>query len=229
MLTPLKSPLTLEIRGKLGPYVYARNHWGPLARIRPGARTMSSPFQDTQRARMKTVSLRWSNNLSQPQRDAWLAFAQTLPPKHRLGQPYSPGGFCRFIACNLIAYKINGSFLDWPPANLDINQPTAILITAATHSPQLLTATLSHPSSPTDCAILNATLPRNPGRHNPGMIWRPLTILTPPWPDSQDLTAAYNANFGTLTAGKRIWLTLQLANPANGAVSTQLLATALIS
>jgi hypothetical protein len=226
VLDPLHSPIYSEIRGKLGHWVYARNPSGPLARPRPGKRKMSSALQTAQRQIFKVVIPRWSSVLTDAQRAAWCAFTQDYPRQDQLGQRYVPSGFNRFTQANVVSYALAGTFINDPPQDLQVSQPTLVIVVALAASPLAVKLSINSPLKSGEYWILSATDPRNAGRIAPGQIWRPLASANTALPQTVDASAAYAASFKPLTSGKRVFFSLRIANTTNGAESVAITTSA---
>lgn len=220
MADPLNNPLTTEIRGKLGTWVYARNPQGPLRREWKEHRSMSSAAQDAWRLIFKAAALRWNATLTEEQRRAWRTFTENHPRNDSLRQSYAPSGQNRHAGCNAISYLYAGTFLDDPPLDLHCHQPAGVEIITATAAPQALEVTMSGTLDADEYWVLSAAPLKNVGRQNVNNLWGPLDFDNDPLPYTDDAIAAYTAKFSALTAGKRIHIKFQIANVATGTIST---------
>jgi hypothetical protein len=214
-----QSAILSEIRGKLGPWVYARNRGGPIRRPYQEHRTMTSPAQTAQQNLMAAVRPRWSSTLTETQRRAWREFTEQFTRHDQLAQAYAPSGIARFCGCNIISYKYAGTFLDDPPVDLHCHQPTAVEILTATAAPQTLTIRMYGTLDANESWVLGSTPAKSVGFHNLANLWRPLAFGTNALPFTYNAIAAYTATFGPLLAAKRIGVRFQIANAATGTIS----------
>jgi hypothetical protein len=229
MPEPFNNPIYTELRGKLGNWVYARNHWGPLRRPWHEHRTMSSPAQDTWRAINHVVWPRWNLNLTDQQRAAWRAFTEQYPKHDQLRQSYCPSGQNRWAGCNSISYAYGGVFLDDPPVDLHCHQPGEVTILIATASPQALTIHMEGTLDADEYWVLAAAPLTKPGRFNVCNLWRPLAFGSDALPYTFDALSDYTAKFTALIAGKKINVKFQIANVATGTISQSITAVLLVT
>lgn len=225
MLDPTNNAITLQIRGKLGAWVYASNPTGPIRRPWLEHRSMSSPAQDAWRIIFKAVALRWNANLNDAQRLAWRTFTETYRRSDQLQQTYAPSGQNRHAGCNAISYAYAGTFLDQPPADLHCHQPALVEIITATAAPQALSIRMYGTLDADECWVLTAAPLMNVGRNNVNNLWRPLDFGNDALPYTTNAIAEYTAKFSALVAGKKINVRLQIANTATGTISTPVTAS----
>lgn len=85
-------------RGSVGGITYTANQWAQIiARARTAPVNPSTPFQTTIRSALSNVSAQWEI-MTQDERDAWSAYAQTVIFTGPLGQ-YQITGRLMFIRC----------------------------------------------------------------------------------------------------------------------------------
>ena len=220
MLTLTNKPTISEIRGKIGNWVYARNRFGPFRYPYQEHKTMSSPAQDAWRLIFKAAALRWNSTLSDTQREAWRTFTDAYPRADALAQSYAPSGQNRHAGCNAISYAYAAAFIDDPPSDLHCHQPTFVQITTATAAPQALEILMHGTLDADEYWVLSASPLTNVGFNNPSRLWRPLDFGSDALPFTYDAIATYTAKFSALSATKKLFIRLQIANVATGIIST---------
>ncbi len=229
MLDALNNPLVVEIRGKLGAWVYARSPTGAIRRPWKEHPTMSSPAQDAERLIFKAAALRWNANLNDDQRLAWRTFTESYPRADALRQAYAPSGQNRHAGCNAVSYAYKGTFLDNPPPDLHCHQPTQLEILTATAAPQALSIRIYGTLDADEYWVLCAAPLQNVGRSNVNNLWRPLDFGNDVLPYTKDALADYTAKFSALVATKKIHVRLQIANTATGTISTPITTSKVVS
>ena len=229
MLIQSNKPTISEIRGKIGNWVYFRDCGGPQRKPWQEHPTMSSPAQDAQRLIIAAIYPRWSDTLTDAQREAWRKFTDSYPRHDALGQQYTPSGQNRHMGCNAISYKYNATFINDPPADLHCHQPTALIILTATVTPQALSIRMYGTLDADEYWVLTATPLQNAGVANVTSLWRPLAFNTDALPFTYNAIGAYTATFSALLAGKKVHARLQIANVATGTISIGITTSLIVS
>jgi len=90
-----------EARGSMGGIVFSRNRGGAYIRNRTHPVNPNSTRQSEQRNLMREASDQWAS-LTQPQRDAWNAYAPNVTRLNKLGETIQTTGRAEFIAVNIL-------------------------------------------------------------------------------------------------------------------------------
>jgi hypothetical protein len=229
MLTLSNKTTISELRGKLGRWVYARNRGGPIRRPWRPQSLPISPAQQTWTDNFKACAARWNSTLTEPQRQAWRAFAQTHTRYDQLHQPYTLTGQNQHASCNAISHYYATTWLDWPPDNLDVTQPDALTITACNFSPAYLSIQIHPQPATNEYWALSAAPQQRPGFNNAARLFRAWIAGAHNYVPAPDLAPAYAAAFRPLIYGKKLFLRYQIANVTHGSISRAITAAAFVA
>ncbi len=127
----------LDIRGSIGGQVFSKNRFGAYIRKKTVPVNPRSSAQNAIRNIMANVVSRWSNNLTQLQRDAWEVYAAAITVVNKLGESIFLTGFNHYVRSNVARKNINHAVIDVAPVDLSL-PPTdtafAIVASSATQS-----------------------------------------------------------------------------------------------
>jgi len=200
------------IRGSMGGTTFSRNACGDYIRNRTKPVHPRSPLQNARRANLAYLAKYWSNDLTQQQRDDWIAYANATTWKNRLGDDITINGLAAFVRLNAFQLMIPSDVIpDAPTAN---GHGGGITLTFAAES-DTTKIQLDEPggSFDKDTERHNAWLfmghPTEPGRiatpkgmRYIGRIWgSALNPLTYPY----QLDAAYTIRAGQLVTLRAMW------------------------
>jgi len=96
----IKGLLASEMSGSLAGITASHNRGGLYFRARAIPVNPSSIYQQAVRGAMATLATRWSNTLTQLQRDAWEVYATNVPVTDRLGASRKLTGLNWYSAAN---------------------------------------------------------------------------------------------------------------------------------
>lgn len=105
----------VDARGSIGGMTVSRNRYGSYARARIAPVNPQSPLQSAIRALIALVTIRWTFNLSQANRDAWGVYADNVPATNKLGESINLSGFNQFIKSNIVSANVGLPFIDAAP------------------------------------------------------------------------------------------------------------------
>jgi hypothetical protein len=135
----IKGLLASEMSGSLAGITASHNRGGQYFRARAIPVNPSSVFQQVIRGAMSSLAIRWTNTLTQPQREAWNVYAANVPVTDRLGASRKLTGLNWFAACNTPRIQagviLPTVYIDAAPivmTNADLTPPTIVSATAAT-------------------------------------------------------------------------------------------------
>lgn len=103
--------------GSLGGIVASHNKGGQYFRIRSIPTDPSTPSQVTVRGIISTLSNRWSNTLTQLQRDAWGVYAANVPRPNRFGGSQLLSGIAHYVRSNTPRLQADPGGADLPVAD----------------------------------------------------------------------------------------------------------------
>lgn len=186
-------------RNRAGQYV--RNRRAPVQPLGTGRRAFI-------RGAMGSASSSWGG-LTDAQRAAWNSYADVTPYVDRLGQSITLTGHQIFVAINTQLLNCGSAISNVPPIDNVVPVLTDVTFLADI-SDTTVAAGFATTGSPSDF-ILVAYSPQMPsGRQFNGRWWQAGTVAG----DSgdADFYAEYIAEFGALTAGRRIFVKLTPVN-----------------
>lgn len=128
-----KGALISQLSGKLGGIVASTVKGGvQVLRRRPGASMKNTTLQAAVRAALATLSARWSQVLTQAQRDAWDTYALNVTKLNGQGDAIHVSGFAWYVGNNIPRVNQNGTLAtlaldpaDEAPTTYDVGNPEA--------------------------------------------------------------------------------------------------------
>jgi hypothetical protein len=130
-----KSALVTEASGSMGGMVASHNRFGQYFRARAVPVNPSSIYQQIIRSVMLSLASRWSDTLTDPQREAWESYAANVQRPDALGEPRTLTGLNWYIAMNVPRIQAGGTHVDVAPTIYTmavLTLPTIVSATAAT-------------------------------------------------------------------------------------------------
>jgi len=125
-----KSALVTEASGSLGGLVASHNKGGQYLRARVVPVNPGTPQQEFIRATMADLANRWSNTLSDAQRDQWTAYAEAVPIPSALGDPHNIPPLAMYVRSNVTRLQAGLARIDTGPAILNLGSFTVPTIDA---------------------------------------------------------------------------------------------------
>ena len=196
----MKVPYTKS--GKCGDTVWQRNRHGQVSYPAFVPYNPRTPAQVNGRAIWRTVNLRW-RTLTQPQRDRWIAVAETKRSRRRLTDGKLTGQTL-FVKINYPQAYLGRPEFDLPPRYPRFLK-LAVSSLSVTNVAGVLRISLACPDDPGDHTLLRASAPLSAGRKT-CTGFRIIGICPPAVQGSADITALYTARFGVPRIGSKIFL-----------------------
>lgn len=128
--------------GKQGGIVWSRNRAGAYVRNRAVPVNPNSATQVAVRNAVRALTIRWSQTLTQVQRDAWDLYASNVSWTGKLGQSVSLTGLNHYVRSNTEMLRHNGSYIDAAPTIFEL--ATAELALAVTMSAAAQTGDITY-------------------------------------------------------------------------------------
>jgi hypothetical protein len=195
--------LDIPQAGKIGRQVTASNRSGQYHRqlVIP-----ANPCTQTQigvRHTFGAIAARW-RTLTQDQRNAWTATAQTTNSVPRLGQSGPLTGSQLFTRINCSRVALGADPLDNPPAppHFPAN-PVGVLV--ITNLGGVITLKLACPNPPAQHTTVRAAAPCSQGIHYSDH-YRILGVLSAPVQGFCDITHLYQACYGSPPIGTKVFI-----------------------
>lgn len=224
----LFGPIITDSRGSQGGTTFTANRFGPSMRRRSSPRNPKSSRASLVRSRVAYFSQLWTTALDDSDRADWQTLADSYPVTDVYGNDYTLTGLQFFQRVNSRLAMAEIAPILTAPADQAVD-PLATLSFAAT-SPATLTITFTvSPIGSTKSLYLFATPPLSPGITN----FTPyLSFLLASAANASSTYAAgtaYAARFGSIRAGKRIYINAAILVRTTGALSLPLLTGAIAS
>jgi len=120
--------------GSMAGNTFARNRYGNYVRARTKPVNPSSERQNLVRSVLAYLTERWSETVTEDQRDAWRAYADGVVMKNRLGEAIHLSGFNHYIRSNANVCRRNETLYDDAPViNTLPDQDPTLSITTEVH------------------------------------------------------------------------------------------------
>ena len=110
-----KSPVYTQASGSIGGLTYSHNRGGLYTRARSIPTNPNSTEQQTVRAAFGSLSQRWTQTLTETQRDEWENYAALTPVTNRLGDELILSGQQMYIRCNTVRIQCGVAEVDDGP------------------------------------------------------------------------------------------------------------------
>jgi hypothetical protein len=110
-----KSQVYTQASGSVGGLTYSHNRGGMYTRGRSIPVNPNSSEQQTVRAVFGSLAQRWTNILTQQQRDGWENYAALTPVTNRLGDELLLSGQQMYIRCNTVRVQASVAEVDDGP------------------------------------------------------------------------------------------------------------------
>lgn len=132
-----KSQIVTQASGSVGGLTASHNRGGLYFRARAVPVNGNTIYQQAVRNYIKTCAAAWSQTLTQPQRDAWTAYAAAVPYVDSLGEPRFIPPLAMYCACNVPRLQAGLTRVDAGPVVLVMavmTQPTYTITAPSTGS-----------------------------------------------------------------------------------------------
>lgn len=210
-----------DMRGSEGGRTYSRNRGGAYQRSRVAPLNPQTPRQQAQRQILSDVAKGWAGDLSQAQRDQWIAFAAANPITDVFGETLVLTGAQMYSRLNGRLLTAGLSGITTPPANLDV---TALATATATFDVGTGSVEVTFTPSPLPAnhhLQVRATPAVGAGIAYIRNRLRFLVATGAAESSPYDFESDWTSRFGTLpSAGQKVVALFNTISDVNGAVST---------
>jgi hypothetical protein len=196
----MKVPYTKS--GKCGHTVWQRARYGQISYAAFYPTNPRTPSQVNGRDIFRAVNARWAT-LTEAQRLAWIAVAETRRSKRRLTDGKLTGKIL-FVKINYPLAYLGRPQFDLPPCYPRFPK-LAVSSLSVTNVAGVLKISLACPSGPGDHLILRASAPLSAGRKT-CTDFRIIGTCPPSGQGSADITALYTARFSASRVGSKLFL-----------------------
>lgn len=172
--------------------------------------------QQNQRGILSVLSQAW-RGLTEAQRTSWQGLSAQIPQSNRIGDTIQLSG-------NALYNQLNGNLAlaglaanDTAPVLESETQLTAMSIVADASAHTLVFTTTFGATNPNDGYIVEATPQLSPGKYFVKNLFRIVKVNDPVTDlNGLDIGADYEAQFGVLTTGKKIFVRARPLNDVTG-------------
>lgn len=220
--------LVTDGRGKIGGHVASKNRGGAYLRTKVTPVNPQTSFQSVARARITTFSQGW-RSLTAAQQSAWNSAVSNFQKTDIFGDLKNPSGLNLYVRLNSNITEAGGTAIVLPPLPGTVTAPLTVTLTGAAGTPALSVAWTGG-AIPADTAWVARLTPQvSAGRSFVKSLYRNLLVLPAADTTPTDILTEYNARFGTLVAGQRIFLEVVAVNLLTGVKSTPLSTFAVVA
>lgn len=212
------SALVSDMRNKLNGSVLSKNRFGNYMRNKTTPVNPQTTHQQNARAILSAMSQGWAG-ITQAQRNAWGALAQTLPFTDIFGDPKVLTGQQMYVKLNSNLQKIGGAAVSNAPVKESVPAVaiTALAATAAGGALTGLDATISPATVPAGFSVaVYATPAINPGVQFVKNRYRFLGVAPAPVGGVIDLEPLWNARYGGIVSGQKVFVRIALVSSTSG-------------
>lgn len=208
------SALVSEMRNKLNGSVFSKNRAGNYLRNKVTPVNPQTTAQTLVRGIFASLSAQW-RTLPQTEQNAWNAASANFPVVDIFGDTKYLSGQQLFIRLNANLAQAGGGALTSPPSPSLAPTPGLLSVTADASTPEV-ELTFTEAAVPgTVTLIVWATPQVSPGKSFVKNLYRslgPQVITT----NTLDIATAYEARFGLLTPGQKLFVKCVYINNASG-------------
>lgn len=215
------SALVSEMRNKLNGSVFARNRGGNYLRTKVTPTNPKSAAQVLVRSRLTQFSQAW-RGLTQAQRDAWNSVVSQFATTDIFGDIVNPSGNTLYTKINSNITNAGGVALVLPPNPTGVTALTEVSVQAQVTGNGFGVAFAPDEVPANTAMIIEATPCLSAGISNANSQFRQIAVVPATEESPYDAGADYIAKFGTLTAGKKVFVRAKFVNLLTGEVSQAL-------
>lgn len=212
--------IVVDGRGKIGGHVMTKNRQGSALRTKVTPTNRKTNTQQGSKNRLANLSDNW-RALTDAQRQAWDAAAQDVKKSNIFGDSYSPTGKNLYMIVNQNLVLAGSAAVSAPPAVTPATALTSLTVSDFA-SGALEFAFAPSPVPASHVLRVEATRPLSPGVNAAGSQFRFVKNIAASQTTPQDIATEYEAIFGTIPVGKRIFIRAYTINTTSGARSLPL-------
>lgn len=157
-----------DARGSIESTVFSKNRYGNYMRNRTTPVNPQSVRQQGVRTDLSSLVDRWSNTLTQAQRDGWNTYAANVPTTNKLGETIKLSGYNWYVGNNTAMLQAGGVIVDDAPTNFTRVGADATYAVALSEATQLISVTFDNTlpwaNDDNGWMLISMSLPVNGGR-----------------------------------------------------------------
>lgn len=215
-------------RNKVGGHVFSKNRGGAYMRTKVTPSNPQTSQQAIARNRITTYSQNW-RALTATQRAAWEAAVSNFTATDIFGDIKNPSGINLYIKLNSNLSEIAAAAITLPPLPTSVIGPATIALTGAAGTPALSFAWTGGAIPATTAWIVRVTPQVSPGKSFVKNLYRNLVVLPAADTTPTSILTEFNARFGTLVAGQKVFIEITAVGTTTGIKSTPLNTSAIIA
>jgi len=211
----LTTAIVADIRNKLNGSVFSKNRYGSYVRTKVTPVNPQTTAQQNVRNRLSTNSQAW-RGLTDAQRQGWINAAPNFPTTDIFGNPKILSGNALYVKLNNNLAGAGIAAIDDAP--LPVAIPAVVLgaLAAAAGTPAI-TAAFTPSPVPTDFSFLIEATPQvGAGISFVKNRYRSLQYVAAAGTSPANLLTNYNAKFGTLVEGMKIFIRITAISTTTG-------------
>lgn len=220
--------LVTDGRGKIGGHVASKNRGGAYLRTKVTPVNPNTSFQADVRNRLTTYAQGW-RGLTATQRAAWNGAVSNFQKTDIFGDLKNPSGLNLYVRLNSNIEEGAGSAILNPPLPSSVVGPETITLTAAAGAAAISLAWTGGVIPANTAWVVRATPQVSAGKSFVKNLYRNLVVLPAADATPTSILTEYNARFGTLVAGQKIFVEVVAINLLTGLKSTALSTSAIVA
>lgn len=224
----LYGPVVTDSRGSIGGTTFTNGRSGATTRARRPPRNAKTQKKSLVLARGADLAQAWFTDLTQTERDAWIALAVANPRADVWGNNYALTGLQLYVSLNQRRFQAGLSRIDTAPASITTTALATATLTATAPSTLSLAFTAT-PLTSNQSLYVFATPNLSPGRKNFGSTFRYLATSSASQGSPFSIGSAYTSLYGALQAGRRVAVRAAILTRDSGALGTSIIASAVVS
>lgn len=207
-------PLVGQISGRIGGIVASHNRGGAYWRNGSIPTRSTTIYAQQAKALLALTSAAWAS-LTGPQQQAWKTWATQNPVTNRLGQQITLAPHAAFVQLNTTIILAGGVAIAIPPI---IPPPTALAtlsVSASIAGPNAITFTAS-PIGADNVLFILAAVSDNPGVSYVQNLYKLILVTAANDASPTNIGTELADRFGTLQAGQKLFLSVQVVDQVTG-------------
>jgi len=192
-----------DIRNSLGGHVFSRGRSGAIMRTKVTPLNPQTTFQQASRAKLAAISTQW-RGLTEARRIAWNNAVENFLGTNVFGDSVRPTGKNLFTGLNINLLNVGEVVIPDPPLPVESVSPTISAFVATAGVPALSYDFVNVSAGQT--ILVSCTTSLSPGVFFVSSEFRVVTTTDQAVAGTIDILAAYNARFGALVAGTKLFL-----------------------
>lgn len=215
-------------RNKIGGHVLSKNRGGAYMRTKVTPSNPQTSFQNAVRNRLTTFSQGW-RALTQVQRQAWDVAVSNFTKTDIFGDIKNPSGINLYVKLNSNIAEIAGTAIVLPPLPEGVVGPLTITLTAAAGTPAMSLAWTGGAVPADTTWIVRLTPQVSPGKNFIKNLFRDVVFIPAAGATPNNLLSAYNARFGTLVAGQKVFVEVTAVGTLTGIKGTPISTSVIVA